>query len=344
MIRLTKLAGAVNGRLIGDGKTPITGIAGIKEAKKGEISFLSHARFQKYLAETQASAIILGEDVTIQDVRGLNLVFVKNPALAYAIIAELFNTRAHRSTGEISNLAFISQGAKVSKGATIAAYVYIEDGAHIEKDVILHSFVYVGRNTTIGANTQLFPNVTVYDGVRIGKNVTVHAGTVIGSDGFGYVWDGSKHAKIPQIGTVEIEDDVEIGANVTIDRASLGKTTIKKGTKIDNLVQIAHNVTVGENTIIVSQVGIAGSATIGRNVILAGQSGVRDHVTVGNNVQAGGQTGITKNVPDNTLIMGTPHMPFKEWAKLQGYLQMLPQLFAKIRNLEKNLHGETDNG
>jgi UDP-3-O-[3-hydroxymyristoyl] glucosamine N-acyltransferase len=151
------------------------------------------------------------------------------------------------------------------------------------------------------------------------------------------VWDGSKHVKIPQLGTVEIEDDVEIGANVTIDRASLDKTTIKKGVKIDNLVQIAHNVTIGENSIIVAQVGIAGSATIGKNVVLAGQAGVRDHVHVGDNVQAGGRTGITKDVPDNSLIMGTPHLPFKEWAKLQGYFKMLPQLFIKMKQIEKKL-------
>jgi len=174
--------------------------------------------------------------------------------------------------------------------------------------------------------------------------VIVHSGTVIGSDGFAYTWDGSKHVKIPQLGSVEIEDEVEIGSNVTIDRASLEKTIIKKGVKIDNLVQIAHNVTIGENSIIVAQVGIAGSATIGKNVVLAGQAGVRDHVIVGDNVQAGGQTGITKDVPANSLIMGTPHLPFKEWAKLQGYFKMLPQLFAKMKQVEKklNLEGEDD--
>jgi UDP-3-O-[3-hydroxymyristoyl] glucosamine N-acyltransferase len=157
------------------------------------------------------------------------------------------------------------------------------------------------------------------------------------------VWDGSRHVKIPQLGTVEIEDEVEVGANVTIDRASLGKTTIKKGVKIDNLVQIAHNVSIGENSIIVAQVGIAGSATVGRNVVLAGQAGVRDHVTVGDNVKAGGQTGITKDVPENSLIMGTPHLSFKEWAKLQGYFKMLPQLFTKMKQVEKRLNLEVGN-
>lgn len=343
MIKLKNLVEAVSGRLAGDGNTSITGIAGIKEAKKGDITFLSHVSFQKHIKNTGASAIILGEDIDLQVMEGQNYIFVKNPSLAYAIVAELFNTRSYKRKGEVSELAFVSKSAKVAKGASIAPYVHIEDGAVIDKHVTVYPFVYIGENVTIGAETRIYPNVTIYDGVKIGRNVSIHGGTVIGSDGFGYVWNGEKHVKIPQLGHVEIEDDVEIGANVTIDRASLGKTIIRRGTKIDNLVQIAHNVSVGENSIIVSQVGIAGSATIGKNVILAGQSGVRDHITIGNNVRAGGQTGITKDVPDNMLIMGTPHMPFKEWAKLQGYLNLLPQLFSKIRNLEKKLQKEDNN-
>ena len=338
MIRLRKLAEKVNGRLVGEGNTAITGIAGIKEAKQGEISFLSQLSYQKYLKDTKASAIILGEDVDIQGISGFNLIIVKNPSLAYAIIADLFNTRTGKKVaGEISKLAFIAKGAKISKSASIAPFVHIEGRVVIEKDVTIFPLVYIGENTTIGAGTQIFPNVTIYGDVKIGKNVIIHSGAVIGSDGFAYVWNGSKHVKIEQLGTVDIEDEVEIGANVTIDRASLGKTTIKKGVKIDNLVQIAHNVTVGENSIIVAQVGIAGSATIGKNVVLAGQAGVRDHVKVGDNVQAGGRTGITKDVPDNSLIMGTPHLPFKEWAKLQGYFKMLPQLFIKMKQMEKKL-------
>jgi UDP-3-O-[3-hydroxymyristoyl] glucosamine N-acyltransferase len=342
MIKLKKIADIVNGRLIGDGNTSITGIAGIKEAKKGDITFLAHVSFHKHLKSTKASAIILGDDIDPQAMEGQNCIFVKNPSIAYAVVAEMFNTRGCKTKGEISQLASIAKSARIAKGVTIAPYVHIEEGVTIEKNVILYPFVYIGENVTIGAETKIYPNTTIYDGVKIGKNVSIHGGTVIGSDGFGYVWDGKKHAKIPQLGTVEIEDDVEIGANVTIDRASLGKTIIQRGAKIDNLVQIAHNVSVGENSIIVAQVGIAGSATIGKNVILAGQTGVRDHVTIGNNVKAGGRTGITKDVPDNMLIMGTPHMPFKEWAKLQGYLNLLPQLFSKIRNMEKKLNQEVD--
>jgi UDP-3-O-[3-hydroxymyristoyl] glucosamine N-acyltransferase len=210
--------------------------------------------------------------------------------------------------------------------------------------VTIYPFVYIGENVVIDEGSTLYPHVTIYDNVTIGKNVTVHSGTVIGSDGFGYMWDGKKHVKIPQIGKVTIEDNVEIGANVTIDRASLGQTIIKKGTKIDNLVQIAHNVSIGENSIIVSQVGISGSVTIGKNVVLAGQTGVADHVTIGDNVMAGGRAGITGNVPPNSLISGTPHMPHKEWLRLNIYLKKLPLLFEKMKKVENKLHLEDSNG
>lgn len=342
MITLDDLAAQVKGRLVGDGSTSISGIKGIREAREGDITFLSHAGFRKYLPDCKASAIIVGENIDAAEAEGKNLIIVKNPSLAYAAIAHLFAEPVSRQRG-ISEQASVAPSARVSKEASVAPYVRIEDGAVIDRDVTLYPFVYIGENVIIGPGTTIYPNVTIYAGVTIGRDVTIHGGTVIGSDGFGYTWDGRKHVKIPQLGTVEIEDEVEIGANTTIDRASLGRTVVKKGVKIDNLVQIAHNVTVGENSIIVAQVGIAGSATIGRNVVLAGQAGVRDHTTVGDKVQAGGQTGITKDVPENMLIMGTPHLPFKEWAKLQGYLKMVPQLFTRVKELEKELRTEADN-
>ncbi len=222
MIRLKRLAEKVNGRLVGESNTAITGIAGIKEAKKGEITFLSNVSFQKYLRDTKASAIIVGEDIDIEPRSNLNLIIVKNPSLAYALVAELFNARV-QNTGERSRLAFIAKGARISKSASIAPFAHIEDGVFIEKNVTIFPFVYIGKNSKIGSGTQIFSNVTIYDGVKIGKNVIIHSGTVIGSDGFAYIWDGSKHVKIPQLGTVEIEDDVEIGANVTIDGLHLKK-------------------------------------------------------------------------------------------------------------------------
>jgi UDP-3-O-[3-hydroxymyristoyl] glucosamine N-acyltransferase len=336
MITLREIAERLNGELLGDGNTVVSGMAGIKEAGKGEITFLSHPRLGKLIKDCKASAVILGKDVDPAEIKDKNAIIVENPALAHAVVAGFFLKTKKREKGT-SSLAFVAPSARVAKSASVAPWVFVGEGAVIEKGAVLYPYVYIGDGVTVGENTILYPHVIVYDRVKIGKNVIIHGGAVLGSDGFGYVWDGTRHVKIPQLGIVEIEDNVEIGANVTVDRASLGKTVIRSGTKIDNLVQIGHNVSLGENSIIVSQVGIAGSASIGRNVVLAGQVGVRDHVTVGNNVKAGGQTGITSDVADNAVIMGTPHMPFREWAKLQAYLKAVPKLFSRVKRIEEKL-------
>lgn len=339
MITLKDIAEKIGGRLTGDGNIAITRISGMNEAQEGDITFLSRKGFRKHIKDTKASAIIVGEDINPDDFSDKNLIIVKNPGLAYARAAQIFYKGYPEAKG-ISPLASVSKGAEVSETASIYPYVYIGEGAVVQSNAILYPFVHVGENAVIGKGTIMYPHVTVYDGVIIGKNVIIHSGAVLGSDGFGYVWDGSRHVKIPQLGIVEIEDEVEIGANATIDRASLGRTIIKKGTKIDNLVQIAHNVSIGENSIIVALVGIAGSSSVGNNVILAGRVGVKDHVSIGNNVVAAGGTGITKDVPDNALISGTPHMPHKEWLKLQGHLKNLPKLYERMKKIEKRLNLE----
>jgi len=339
MITIKDIAEKTGGRLTGDGNIIIKRISGMEEAQEGDITFLSQKSFEKYLRDTKASAIIVGENINPDNYSDKNLIIAKNPGLAYAKAAQIFYKRHPEASG-ISALASVSNEAEISESATIYPYVYIGAGAKIRNNAILYPFVHIGGNALVGEGAILYPHVTVYDGVIIGKNVIIHSGTVLGSDGFGYAWDGSKHVKIPQLGIVVIEDEVEIGANVTVDRASLGKTVIKKGTKIDNLVQIAHNVSIGENSIIVSLVGIAGSSRIGSNVILAGRVGVKDHVKIGNNVIAAGGTGITKDVPDNSLISGTPHMPHKEWLKLQSYLKNLPKLYERMKKIEKELNQE----
>ena len=343
MITLKEIAEAINGRLLGDGNLPISGISSIKEAKEGEITFIADPVYKKYLEESRASAIILGDDLEASNLKTENIIYVINPSQAYVRVAQLFIKPRDMLKG-VHSTAVISEGVHIGDGVVVSPYVFIGKGTMIKGNVILYPFVYIGENVQIGEGTTICPHVTVCDGAIIGKRVTIHGGAVIGSDGFGYIWDGKSHVKIPQLGIVEIGDDVEIGANTTIDKASLGKTVIRKGVKIDNLVQIAHNVSIGENSIVVSQVGIAGSAVIGRNVVLAGQVGVKDHAIVGDNVKAGGGTGITKNVPENSLIMGYPHLPHREWAKLQSYLKRLPKLFDKIRKIERKLGLEVENG
>lgn len=342
MIPLKKIATHINGTLIGDENVKIGGIASIKDAQEGEITFLAHPRYKSYLRDCRASAIIVGRDFPVNTLKNINILVTDHPSMAYISTLQLFIKPRKRKAGS-SKLALVSKQSNIAKDVSIAPYVFIDKKAVVKSGVTIYPFVFIGENVFIDEGSIIYPQVTVYDNVTIGKNVIVHSGAVIGSDGFGYMWDGEKHAKIPHIGGVIIEDNVEIGANVTIDRAELGKTIIKKGTKIDNLVQIAHNVSIGENSIIVSQVGISGSATIGKNVVLAGQTGVADHVTVGDNVMAGGRAGITGDVPPNSLISGTPHMPHKEWLRQSIYLKKLPLLFEKMKKIEKKLHLEDGN-
>ncbi len=343
MITLKEIAEIVDGRLIGDGSVPISGVAGIKESKAGDITFVASSQYAKFIGASEASAFIMGDDLETKVGVGRNIILVKNAAQGYLKVASLFSPAREIPRG-IHPTAVVSEDVMLGEGVAISSFVYVGKGAVIDRDVTIYPFVYIGDDVRIGEGTTIYPHVTLYRGTVMGKRVTIHGGTVIGADGFGYIWDGSRHAKIPQLGIVEIGDDVEIGANASVDRASLGKTVIGRGVKIDNLVQIAHNVSIGENSIIVSQVGIAGSAVIGNNVVLAGQAGVKDHAVVGNNVKAGGGTGITKDVPENSLIMGYPHLPHREWAKQQSYLKRLPRLFEKMKYLEKKLGPEVENG
>lgn len=341
MITLKDITAAVKGDLIGDGDIPIDGIAGIQSAVEGKISFLTHGSYTKFVPECKASALIIGRKTSLADVRAVkNLIVADNPELAYITVAALFAQGPVIKPG-VHPTASVSPTAVIAPDASIGAFACIEDNARIAGNVTIYPYVYVGRNVTVAEGCIIYPHVTIYCDTSIGRNVIIHANTVIAADGFGYAWDGMRHAKIPQLGSVIIEDDVEIGANTAIDRASLEKTVIGKGTKIDNLVQIAHNVTIGRNSIIVSQVGVAGSTRIGNNVVLAGQAGVRDHVTIGDGVMAGGGTGITKDVPAGSIIWGTPHMPHKEWIKLQVYMKKLPVLFERMKKLEKKLSVET---
>lgn len=339
MISLGEIAEKIGGDLHGDKDQPISGVSGIKEAREGQITFVVSSQLLKHLRECRASAVIVGKGQPEEALHGKSFIVVDNPPFAALKVIEIFSEPPLTVRGT-SPSAFVSKGAEISDQALILPFAFIGENAVIADNVIIYPFVSVGADVRINEGCILYPNVTVYRGVTLGKRVIVHAGSVLGSDGFGYAWNGSEHVKIPQIGTLVIEDDVEIGANSAIDRASLNSTVIGRGTKIDNLVQIAHNVSVGANSIIVSQVGIAGSSTIGKNVILGGQAGVRDHVAVGDNVRAAGGTGITKDVPPNSTISGLPHMNHREWLRLQTYLKKLPDIADRLRRVEEQLHME----
>ncbi len=330
-VKLKDLARTVEGRVTGDEETIITGVAPIERAGKGDITFIANPRYAPYLKQTGASAII-----SRTPVEGMTTLVVDNPYLAFAKILSLFHPGERPEAG-IHPQAFISPTARLGEDVYVGPFAYIGEGVRIGNRVVIHPCVFVGDRVEIGDDSIVYPNVSIREGCRIGKRVVIHCNSVVGSDGFGYARDGGEHVKIPQVGIVRIEDDVEIGACVTIDRATMGETLIGRGTKIDNLVQIAHNVEIGEGSIIVAQVGIAGSSRVGRGVTLAGQVGVVGHVSIGDGCTVGAQSGVAKDLPPGGTFSGTPAIPHKDWLKVQALLPKLPDLNREVRELKKEL-------
>lgn len=333
---LEKIAKLVNGKIInGDPNILISQIASLKEAKEGDITFISDKKELKKIPSEQisASCILLSED---SETISCPKIIVDNPKLAFAKLLELF-LPATTPPKEIHLTAVIGKNVEIGKDVSIGAYCIISDGVKIKDNVTLYSSTFIGNDVLIGENSVVYPQVVIYDKVKIGKDVIIHSGSVIGSDGFGYVKTDGKHYKIPQKGNVVIEDEVEIGAGVTIDRATLGATTIGQGTKIDNLVHIGHNVKIGKNCIIVAQVGISGSVTIEDNVIIAGQAGVSDHVLIKENTIVSSRAGVIKDIGPNQIVSGFPARPHHQEMKIKGLTQKLPELVNKIKNLEKKV-------
>ena len=332
--KLSEIAKLVDGQLIGNGDILITGASGIKEAVDGEITFLANSKYSPLIDKTKASAIVtsLEEQKTIKPV-----ILTENPSLAFAKIISMFTPDDIGHPSIIDYTVTMGKNVSLGRDVAIGPYTVIGDDVVIGDNVIIYAGCYIGHHTKIGAKTLIYPHVSIREHVNIGCQVIIHAGAVIGSDGFGFVTIKGLHHKIPQVGTVEIGDDVEIGANVTVDRARFGKTIIGRGTKIDNLVQIAHNVVIGENALIVAQVGVAGTVTIGNNVILGGQAGLVGHITVGDNAIVTGQTGVAKSVPANTMVSGYPARPFMTTQRVNASLQNLPKLFELVKELKKKI-------
>lgn len=337
--KLSELAKLVNGEIEGDKDIIIKGIAGIKEAKKGDISFIENDRYLSLLDSTLASAVIIPHKHKNKigfPKGGVPLIYAENSSVAFSKIVSLFTPEISKPQG-IHPAAIIGENVQFGKGVAVQACAVIEDNVQIGAGTIIYSGVSIGQESCIGKDCLIYSNVSIRERTKIGNRVIVHSGAVLGSDGFGFSTEKGVHYKIPQVGSVEIDDDVEIGANVTIDRARFDKTYIGKGTKIDNLVQIGHNVTIGERTIIVAQTGISGSAEIGKNVILAGQMGVAGHISIGDNVVAAARSGVTKSVPKNTFVSGFPAKPHKQENKIKAYIQRLPKFFERIKELEKKI-------
>ncbi|MCL5674403.1 MAG: UDP-3-O-(3-hydroxymyristoyl)glucosamine N-acyltransferase [Candidatus Omnitrophica bacterium] len=339
MLEMTikEIAHVVNGTVFGDDTESITGISGIKEAKKGDITFIANRKYLGLIKSTLARAIILSHDMKDSVDSGIIIIEVENPSLAFSQLLSLIGPEPIKFLSGIHPTAIIGKNVRIGKGVSIQPYVVIEDGSVIGDGTVVGSSDYIGHFTEIGENCFIYPQVIIRERVQIGKRVIIHSGTVIGGDGFGFASVKGIHHKIPQIGTVEIGDDVEIGSNVTIDRARFDKTYIGNGVKIDNLVQIAHNVIIDDNSIIIAQVGISGSTKIGKNVIIAGQAGLIGHIEIGDNVIIGGKAGVTKNVPAGKHVSGFPAREKYEDMKSRAYLNKQPELFEKIKLLEDKI-------
>lgn len=331
--RLREISELVGGELLGDGDVEIYGVAGIKEAREGEITFVANPRYLSYVNRTRASAIIM-KDIQYN---GKPMIQVENPYWAWAKVVEAFSTKKRKKGKGIHPTAIIGENVEIGKDVWIQCYAVIGDNVRIGDEVVISPLAYIGDDVQIGAQTFIYPTVTIREDVRIGERVIIHSGTVIGSDGFGFAQVSDRHHKVPQIGTVIIEDDVEIGANVTIDRG-LRETVVGRGTKIDNLVQIAHNVVIGEDCVIVAQVGIAGSTEIKDRVTLAGQAGVVGHITIGEDAQIAARAGVSKNIPPGPCVYsGTPATLHTKELRLQASMRKLPDLMNQVRDMERRI-------
>jgi len=333
-VTLDTVAKAIDGTVVGDGSVEISGVAGIREAREGDLTFLANPRYEPYLECTNASAIIVAEN---HRKSRKPLIQNPNPYLAFLKAVRFFQGDAERPAPGIHPTAVVAPDAKVDPSATLGPHVVLERGSKVGARTVVHAGCYLGANATIGADSLLYPNVTVREACALGSRVIVHSGAVIGSDGFGFVRDGSIHQKLPQVGNVVVEDDVELGACVTIDRATMGTTRIGAGSKIDNLVQIAHNVQVGKNCIIVAQVGISGSTVLGDEVVVAGQVGIIGHIEIGAGAQIGAQSGVRKSVEPGERMFGSPAVPLRQAQRIEASLKYLPELLHTVRQLKRRV-------
>ncbi len=331
---LKDIAKHLGGELTAGGDTTVTGVNALDRASEGEISFFADPRYKEALKSTKALAILVSKP---NDLFSGPQILVPNPMLAFARVAGLFASSPSTATPGISDQAVIHESSRIGHEVMIHPYVYVGEGAVIGDRAVLFPGVFIGDGVHIGDRSLIYPNVTILHDCLIGKDVIIHAGTTIGGDGFGYVRDGATNVKIPQIGIVQIDDHVEIGANNTIDRAALGKTWIKRGVKTDNLVQIAHNVVIGEDTILVAQAAVGGSVRIGRQVVIGGQVAIADHLEIGDRAMIGSQSGVAKSLAPGQIVSGTTAMPHKLWLRTRSLIPRLPDLNRRVKALEKKI-------
>lgn len=331
-----QIAQFVQGVIEGDENATVNTFAKIEDGKPGAISFLSNPKYTHYIYDTESSIVLVDKSVELEKPTKATLIKVDNAYECVAKLLQLYESMKPKKTG-IDSLAFISPSAKIGENVYIGAFAYIGDNVVIGDGCQIYPNVVICENAKVGNDCLFYPNVTIYHDCHVGNRVTLHAGSVVGSDGFGFAPSENGYDKIPQIGIVTIEDDVEIGANTCIDRSTMGSTYVRKGVKLDNLVQIAHNTDIGANTVMSAQVGIAGSTKVGQWCMFGGQVGIAGHITIGNKVFLGAQSGVPSSLKDNQTLIGTPPMEKLPYFKSQAIFQKLPDLYKQIQKLQRKL-------
>ena len=331
------IAGFLNGEIVGDKNATVSTVSSIDGGQPGSLAYLTNPKYEQYIYTTKATIVLVDKSFEPKESVETTLIKVENVGECVLALLEMYNASRPRKKG-ISKLASISEEAELGEECYVGDFTVIERGAKIGANCQIYPQCYIGDNVVIGEGTKIYPGVKIYEGTVLGRNCILHAGVVLGADGFGFAprEDGT-FAKIPQLGNVIIEDDVELGANTCIDRAKTDSTIIRRGVKLDNLIQIGHNVEVGHDTVMSAQVGIAGTTKVGSNCFIAGQVGIADHVTIGNRVQIGSKSGIDKNVPDGEIRFGYPALPGLQYHRSFAVFRQLPDLSAKVRELEKRL-------
>ena len=333
----SQIAALVGGRVEGDPEASVESFSKIEEARNGQLSFLANPKYEDHLYTTRASVVIVGESLELKAPVSSSLIRVSDPYSAFARLLTMYQEMRNRKLSGVEQPSFVAPTARIGRNVYIGAFAYIGDHAVVGDDTKVFPQVFIGSHATVGSNTILHPGVKVYHECVIGNHVTVHAGTVIGSDGFGFApqADGS-YSKVPQIGNVVVEDRVEIGANTCIERATLGSTVVRAGAKLDNLIQVAHNVEVGRDTVIAAQVGVSGSTRIGNRVMIGGQAGIVGHITIADGSRINGQSGVSKSMktPDQA-VTGTPALEYGSALRAQAVFKNLPEIEKRIKELER---------
>jgi len=330
-MKISEIAELVGATVEGDEDLDINGLAKIEQAESGQLSFIANPKYAKFIETTGASAVIVDHDFPKSD---KTLLRAKNPYFTFLQLTRHFYRQVHPVQPGVHHSAVLEQNVSLGKNVAIGSHVYIGENVDIGDNTVIYPGVFIGPNVSIGCNTIVYANVSVREACTIGNDCILHMGAVIGSDGFGFAFEEGEYHKLPQMGNVVIQDKVEIGANTTIDRATLGSTIIKTGAKLDNLIQIAHNVEIGEHTAIAAQTGISGSTQIGRYVQIGGQVGIVGHIKIHDKVILGAQAGVTKEVPEGEFYNGYPARPFKAERKQVAALYRLPELLKKVREME----------